>query len=370
MSHILSFIGDDNNTYVTTEDGNTTPNVQNVSINCGIDVTSFGHRDLAEQSVRLKLYKTNSHNYYKITDMYIVQDTSIAADMPMYLSGWKTSSDVIVQPNQIVTQRFIADNFVNGNMDLYGVWNNTSLIRVIVFIPNLITEVSGNYDVQLEANSSYSTLDPFCLNNDFKSITDNGIDVEYTDGSHTIQEFGSGDGCPNNGFVTYYGVKTNDSVSLITSPSTGLKDYIPYYTLSNDTPLYECYVAPYLVRNEKNPKNSWTTVSMDYVPKDNSWTVSNSVRALNSIQGDKTIFIQLVHKPTVTVNITPSGVGTVTGSGSFMPGDICTLTAASSGGVGRNRFDYYLINGRGVRQNPYSFVVTQDITVTAVFLTD
>lgn len=66
----------------------------------------------------------------------------------------------------------------------------------------------------------------------------------------------------------------------------------------------------------------------------------------------------------VTVTINPTGAGTVTGAGSIVEGEQCTLTATANNG-------YVFLNWTNgnevITENPYTFTVTADTQVTANF---
>ena len=64
---------------------------------------------------------------------------------------------------------------------------------------------------------------------------------------------------------------------------------------------------------------------------------------------------------TVTVNVNDAAMGSVTGAGTYNEGTTCTLTATPNAGY---RFVDW---GNGTSDNPYSFVVTSDVTLTATF---
>lgn len=70
---------------------------------------------------------------------------------------------------------------------------------------------------------------------------------------------------------------------------------------------------------------------------------------------------------TVTTTVNPEGAGTVTGGGTFNPGETCTLTATANEGYdfwGWTTMDDVPVS----TENPYSFTVTSDVNLKAVFM--
>lgn len=80
-----------------------------------------------------------------------------------------------------------------------------------------------------------------------------------------------------------------------------------------------------------------------------------------AVTGDITLYAGWLNIFTVTVSVN-GAFGTVSGSGDFTAGSQVTLTAAPSAGY---RFVKWAENG--VQDPAYSFTVTQDVTLTAVF---
>ena len=75
-------------------------------------------------------------------------------------------------------------------------------------------------------------------------------------------------------------------------------------------------------------------------------------------------------KPTfqVVIQITPAGGGNVTGDGSYKKGETVTLNAIHSEGY---RFLYWKSDGVFLTdQNPYSFNITSNVSLEAVFVAD
>lgn len=66
----------------------------------------------------------------------------------------------------------------------------------------------------------------------------------------------------------------------------------------------------------------------------------------------------------VTVTVNPTIGGTVTGAGTFVEGESCTLTATANGGY---EFTGWTVGSSTITTNPYTFTVTADTQVTANF---
>ena len=71
---------------------------------------------------------------------------------------------------------------------------------------------------------------------------------------------------------------------------------------------------------------------------------------------------------TVTTVASPVGSGVVSGAGRYNDGSVATLTASPNSGY---VFDHWNLGaGRTSTSNPYNLTVTEDVTITAVFLPD
>lgn len=68
---------------------------------------------------------------------------------------------------------------------------------------------------------------------------------------------------------------------------------------------------------------------------------------------------------TVTVEVGPGGGGIVSGGGEYDIGETATVTATPAFGW---VFLYWEVNGLQIPDNPYTFEVTEDITLTAIFV--
>lgn len=67
---------------------------------------------------------------------------------------------------------------------------------------------------------------------------------------------------------------------------------------------------------------------------------------------------------TVNVSASPTVGGTVTGGGRYVSGETCTVTATPSAGY---RFEYWTMGNEMIFESTYSFTVTADVTLEALF---
>ena len=374
MPHTLEFIGFNNNTYTTTE-GGSTPEIQSVGLNQIIESVYLTGRSVAEQTGDLKFYEVSTHPYKKKVNGSVVTDTVSAVDMPCYLGGWKTASNYLIPVGQILNQQFISAHFTQGqtNLDLFGKWGETRLIRAIVYLQkDNQTPQDVRYNVTISAISSYDTSIPYYLTNNFKTISDTGNDLEYTNGSRLITEYGYGHGCPSDGVIHYYGVKDCDGVSISLTPDANYtNNFIPYYEIINNSVVYKCYIIDNLCREEASPHIAYANnvEAITYNPNTNTWTVENTQPSIAEIDTDKTVFFPLIEKPTVTVNASPVAGGTVYGGGTFMPGDSCEILAIPASGYS---FVQWKKNNTAfvpqVTTALYTFTVLESTAMTAVFM--
>lgn len=103
--------------------------------------------------------------------------------------------------------------------------------------------------------------------------------------------------------------------------------------------------------------------------EENGQTVSTSNPYTFTVHSDRNLIAFCSESAlTVTALVAPVGSGTVTGAGEYVSGTTCTLTATPDNGY---TFNHWEIGGTSVGQNTtYSFTVTQNVTVTAVFTQD
>ncbi|MBP5725289.1 MAG: hypothetical protein J6X18_17150 [Bacteroidales bacterium] len=378
----LSNIGANNNTYV---DGNDGANVATYAtrqvLNEGdtIDVANIvSNRTVAEQGSQFQLYKTE-HHPYMVWDPYenglVVDEINgyrvKAFSMPDYLTGWKTNPPTIMTSTLTPALISLADE--NGNINFYGIWATTRLVRVIVYIPENPTPApSITYNVQLTSNGSYTGLHP--LTDNYKSIRDAGTSednyLSYCNNNTTLPEYGVGDGCPYNSYVTYFGVKNGESLEMFipTNVGTGRDAYIPYYDTSTTPYRYYCCIAESLVRKEQKPMSYFHHEELVYytINRVDGWRLT-----LPSVTSDLTIFVPLMTRPNCYVSVTasPSNGGTVSGSGYYVSGYSCTVTATPNTGY---TFSAWILNGNEITNNStYTFTVTQPTnTMVAVFIVE
>lgn len=100
--------------------------------------------------------------------------------------------------------------------------------------------------------------------------------------------------------------------------------------------------------------------------EENGETVSTSNPYTFTVHSDRVLVAVCEEEAiTVTTNVYPSGSGTVTGGGQYLSGTTCTLTQTAANGY---TFDHWEVGGQTVSSSAsYSFTVTADVTVTAVY---
>lgn len=382
MTFQISYIGSDDNTYVNGQDGNNP--LQNACKQSGLaqgDVIEYAvltPRNIVETGLN-KLYKIDktqnqdTHKYYVYgRNGWEVSQDVVAANIPMYHYGWAMDNGTLLADGQTLTSELL-EYFTDNNLNLYGRWNSVNLIRVIFYIPYYHTDqpqISLKYESIL-GNSCYNvsqlTQRPILTEN-YKKIVDYGNNLSFTDGNGYLREFGSGNGCPSleQGVqrVTYYGVK-NDLTTFTLHPVTGYtNNYIPKYNVSQNTVTYVCYVTEHLVIEVKDIVDvsvGSSEASLVYDSGTNSWSCDVQGTYLEDVDVDVTVFVPLVEKPLVTLNITPAQSGTVAGGGYYMPGDTCNLIPTPSQGFVFDRFE----SGGLVISSP--FTVYNSMTIDAVF---
>jgi hypothetical protein len=82
------------------------------------------------------------------------------------------------------------------------------------------------------------------------------------------------------------------------------------------------------------------------------------------VTGDVTLTAHFEQQATVTVAVGPDGGGTVSGGGPYAIGDMATVTATPAPGW---VFLHWQVGAVQVTTNPYTFEVTENVTLTAVF---
>lgn len=379
MPHTLSYIGRDNNTYVVDEDGKAPDFADRQSLNIGDYIEGYtlsGSRNLAEQTNELKLLKANTHEYY----INGIAEQTKANNMPLYINRWVTSDGYGIEPGVQLTSEIVTTYFNDSNMDLYANWGEPYLIRVIIYTEDN-EEISNKYEVALSSYYSYDNSEVYKLTDNFKSISDGNVTPGYTDGETLYVECGEGDGCPNGNGVRYFAVKNEndidnggngDYVQLIVRQKSGYSySYIPYFEMDKsatpETPIYKCFVSEGLVREDADPKSSFSAQVMTCSSNGTTWVVNmDSSSRLCNIYSDKTIFVPLIEKPLITLMVSPLGSGTVSGGGYYMPGSQCTITATPQSG-------YAFVNwtettGVVSTSQSYSFYIgNMNKTITANF---
>lgn len=312
--------------YCANQDGSATPNTQTIYLGSVVQEARISHSlDVAENTNQhtYRKFKSLSHNYYKHdTSSYIVEGSSNdtvsqyeAADLPQYLTGWKWNNNGTYADFQgagtTVDQTFINTYFIDSgnptNLDLYAVWGNTKFMRVIVssFETNYTTK-SGTYDVNIsDANSTSYNNNAFTLSDKFKTT------IDYSNQSNHLElrmngnlpaqggyvEWGTGYGClktitRNSQYPSYYGFKSGTTLNITLTLSG--TDGVPSYVMNGNVPEYLAYLCGDGLSRDYSTKN---TTQITLTTNNNStWTYG-----MSNVTSDKTLFVPIVRKPSVTV---------------------------------------------------------------------
>lgn len=196
----------------------------------------------------------------------------------------------------------------------------------------------------------------------------------------------------------YY--KQGVSVTLTALPWTGYK-FVAWrengsniststaytFTASANRTITAVFAAVYTVTTAIDPAGSGTstgagsydagaTVTLTATPStgykfvawnENGSQISADANYTFTINGNRllTAMFEVVPQYTVTTAIEPTGYGTATGAGTYTDGTSVTLVATAASGY---QFVAWQINGTNVSTDAsYTFVVSADVTVTAVF---
>lgn len=154
--------------------------------------------------------------------------------------------------------------------------------------------------------------------------------------------------------------RTNTALTSITLPNT--------LTYLDKNAFTSCYNLEYIHFSGTTPPpdgnfNNSTKGPALMVP--NSSAVATYKAAWPSLQSR--IFAEGTTLYKTTVNMSPSGAGTISGTGMYAYGDTCKLTASTS----RYNFSKWTNSGGTTlsTDNPYSFTVSGNSTINAIFTT-
>lgn len=111
-----------------------------------------------------------------------------------------------------------------------------------------------------------------------------------------------------------------------------------------------------------NQYGSYTIYSDEYSPNPNSSSFSGN-KSRKQYRPDIRFKGCLTTDFTVTINYNPE-FGSVTGAGQYSSGDSVTITATPAY---YSVFNFWLINGDTIRENPYTFVLTNDVEIFTGF---
>ena len=363
----------------TTADGNGAADQQTLMMGDEIQEAIISHTIPVAENTSGNLYmkfKPQNHSYYTVDDgTYIVETESgsespcRANSLPRHLTGWQTSNGTpFTWSGSDVDQTFI-DTFYDGgaetNLNLYAVWGDTKYLRVIISTFNTSQVVNtGTYNVSVVDTASYGpATNDFKLSPLFKETVDYSNRAKHLllkfNGFEDSQyrEVGTGHGCPKSiggtKYPTYFGFKSGNTLTVGITIANA--NFIPNYYLTGSTINYVGYLCNEGLSRDLYDKGASIPLS-----------VSNNVVWTGTITtptSDKTLFVPLVPKPTVTITVHPTGSGTVTGGGQFMPGDTCTLNPIPAQYY---ELDEIYVNGVSLA-SPYQFTVLGNTNVIAYF---
>lgn len=330
---MLTHMGSDNNLYTTTE-GGSTADVKALSVGDYLGLTSMGNRAVID-TTNYKLYATESQ---AITNSRFGNNSgyvTIPQNIPMGFYRWVYYRNNTLTPlneDTNLTQEF-AESFPNGNLDVYGQWDSLLLIRVIIMSETVSSGVQCTVTLNSGSYTQHQGLD-YPLPSAYKNITEvNGNNL--VDTTTCFGEFGTGDGSPVNGKVSYYAIFDSDFLEMTLSNIT--QGYTPFYTVSGSTISYKALAFDYLTRvYSKNYMNPTYFIPLVRNSQNGNYTLENDW--YDELDTDLTIIVPMVEYPIVYAQAYPSGYGTVNidnstpaiSQKSVFPGTSCTLTATAS----------------------------------------
>ena len=363
----------------TTADGNGEADRQTFMMGDDIEEAIISHSIPVAENTSGNMYlkfKPQNHSYYTVDDgTYIVETESgsespcRANSLPMYLNGWQTANGTVFPDAGQPMDQYILDTWYDGgnetNLNLYAIWGDTKFLRVIISTFNTSQVVNtGTYNVSVVDSASYGpATDDFRLSALFKETVDYSNRTKhltlmyngYEDSQY--REVGTGHGCPKSisgtKYPTYFGFKSGNSLTVGITIANA--NFIPRYKVVGQTISYEACLCNEGLSRDLYDKDATVPLS---VSNNTIWTGT-----ITTPTSDKTLFVPLVPKPTVTITVHPTGAGTVTGGGQYMPGDTCTLNPIPAQYY---ELDEIYVNGTAI-YSPYQFTVLGNTNVIAYF---
>ena len=248
-------------------------------------------------------------------------------------------------------------------------------------------QVSTNLNYQFLVTRSrtlvavFETLEKYAVR---VSVTPNGVATVSGGGSYYDGTTCTVTTTPDQrayAFMGWIDLDTNETVSLSTTYS---------FVVHSDRNLQAVYFGGVTVTTACSPAGSGNTygdgfyndgdsVEVGFVPDMRDYTFSHweevenpgvSVSTSNpytfTVHSNRYLLAVCNESANlVSVVVSPTGSGTVSGAGEYITGATCTLTATPNAGY---QFDHWEVGGSTVgTSTTYSFTVSQSVTVTAVF---
>ncbi len=246
-------------------------------------------------------YSYTTHSNYEGAD-----ENTHSVDIPDYIVGWEYLSGSTLTQLPSTLNSSLAEEFVNGNLDVYANWaNDLKAVRIILFYKGLNNPLIPSGSVTINSQTSYSSGD-FRLTQNYSKIIHHESyfeeDLRWASFDYVYEEFGrntgdgvNGNGCPvieNNGVVPcYYGVKSGDSLTIVLSTLNGL------YTNGYTSVTYSNAFKPYIDSNnfvyERANHLSVNFTESNYTPYTSALSGTYSI-SINALTTDLTLFLPVV----------------------------------------------------------------------------
>lgn len=348
MNKELQFVNNLTKEYVITQDGNNEPDRQNLSIGSTVEDAIISHAIVVAENDTNSNYKkfaSANHNYYSSgTNAYIVESGNASENLPQYLMGWQYYNNGVLTDfngaGSTVDTSFVQSFFSSDtNLDLYAKWGDTIFLRVVVtdleIKPGSLIP-AGDFVVTIAEPNSYNNT-TFALPQNFKSVKDNSNGISdhlliLINGDDETREFGTGDGCPSGEGQyrrpSYFAIKGGNNPTISISISNS--NYIPEYSVVGGAVSYTAYLCDYGLSRDLDQTNA-IPVNLS-TSNHASWTYS-----MTNVLTDKTLFVPVVIKPSVTAMVQSSSNG---------HGHVrCTLDSSTPSSINLNSETVYLFPG-------------------------
>ena len=362
MAKALQYINE-NGVYTRLYDGGE-PDTQSLFENSVVQEAFISHNiPVAENvvdDIHLPKFGIKNHSYYisRSTGYVIESDNGDetefrALSLPQYLTGWEMSDHTpFTGAGSVFNNDFIEEYFPLGetNLDLYAVWGDTRFIRVIISSFSDLYGANGTYTVEITDTTSYDNSNVFGMSSKFKNTIDYHnpathlqlLKEGFAPVSGAFFEVGSGHGCPTwkdgRRYPSYFGVK--DGSTAVVAMTFTDTDRLPNFAVNANTGVVS-YRAQMCDQGLTRDYGSKVATTITLQTTDNITFTTT----LPNLTSDKTIFVELKPKPTLTatVHVTGSGKVEITDYGVTppyinedtktvikFPGEYCTIWAATA----------------------------------------